>query len=70
LVGDVVVFAIVDAGPGGGVGARPPGHGLGIASARERLALAFGERSRLALETTAAGGTRVRLVVPRAGAAA
>jgi hypothetical protein len=69
VVGDDVEVAIEDDGPGGGERERPPGHGLGIASARERLALAFGERSRLALETTAAGGTRVRLVVPRAGAA-
>lgn len=65
-------LVVQDDGPGlpaavlaGGSAGRPgEGHGGGLANVRRRLALRFGDRASLALDTPAGGGTRIALALP------
>lgn len=43
---------------------RSPGHGVGIAATRARLATAYGDRASLEIDSRVGGGVIVRIVIP------
>ena len=56
---DKLVVVVTDTGRGLGPGDRAkPGHGVGVANLRERLAALYGERARFTLEDVAPHGAR------------
>jgi signal transduction histidine kinase len=59
--GDHVDAEVMDDGRGLG---GTLGQGLGLTNVRERLRALYGDRARLVLESTAAGGTVARLEIP------
>ncbi len=62
-VGDSLVLAVADDGPGFAPGTPPQGHGVGLESVRERLRLA-GAGHALSIDCPPGGGTRVTLTLP------
>jgi sensor histidine kinase YesM len=62
---DRLVMVVTDTGRGLGAGERAkPGHGVGVANLRERLAALYGDRARFTLEDVAPQGTRATIEVP------
>ena len=63
--GDALVLTVTDSG-GGLVPGAPsrPGHGVGVANLRDRLAAMYGERGRFGLEDVAPHGTRATIEIP------
>lgn len=64
--GERLILNVSDDGPGFAAIELPTGHGLH--NLQERLAVVFGERARLDIESTA-GGTTVTITMPLVGAA-
>jgi sensor histidine kinase YesM len=65
---DKLVVVVTDTGRGLGPGDRAkPGHGVGVANLRERLAALYGERARFTLEDVAPHGARATIEVPLEG---
>lgn len=66
--GDRLVVRVADDGvgpvPAGDASAARPGHGLGLANTRERLARLYGDRSEFRLETSEARGATVTIHLP------
>jgi len=62
---DRLIMVVTDTGRGLGAGERAkPGHGVGVANLRERLAALYGDRARFTLENVAPHGTRATIEVP------
>jgi sensor histidine kinase YesM len=62
---DRLVVVVTDTGCGLGDGARTkPGHGVGVANLRERLAALYGSAARFALENAPPHGARATIEVP------
>jgi sensor histidine kinase YesM len=62
---DALVVSVVDTGAGIAPGSAPrPGHGMGLANLRDRLATLFGARGRFALESVAPHGARAIIEIP------
>ncbi len=62
---DRLIMVVTDTGRGLGAGERAkPGHGVGVANLRERLAALYGDRARFTLEDVAPHGTRATIEVP------
>lgn len=57
-------------GPGAGAGASRPGHGVGLANTRNRLAALYGNRASLRLLAAPGGGALAEIRLPFAAAAA
>jgi sensor histidine kinase YesM len=62
--GDRLVVGVTDTGGGIAGSAAHPGHGVGLANVRDRLAALFGSRGRFSLEETAPHGARATIEVP------
>jgi signal transduction histidine kinase len=61
---DDLVLAVTDDGPGPGAGAAERAAGVGLANTRERLGTLYGERARLTLSPTPAGGAVAEVRLP------
>lgn len=62
--GDDLVLAVTDDGPGPEDDAGPRPEGIGLANTRERLATLYGDRGRLELARSAAGGAAAIVRLP------
>jgi sensor histidine kinase YesM len=62
--GDRLIVGVSDSGVGTAGGASRPGHGVGLANVRDRLAALFGSRGRFSLEDLTPHGARATIEVP------
>lgn len=68
--GDELVLWVRDHGRGPETGPSEPGHGVGLANTRDRLAALYGPRASLRLQAAEGGGARAEIRLPFAASAA
>jgi signal transduction histidine kinase len=68
VTADQLILSVHDTGAGASPEAMAGGSGTGLQRLRERLAVLYGARARLDLETGAQGGFTATLVIPRSPA--
>lgn len=68
--GEELVLWVRDRGRGPEPVASAPGHGVGLANTRDRLAALYGPRASLQLEAAQGGGARAEIRLPFAASAA